>query len=174
MKRVNTLGVVLLSTVVLFLFRCVFPAMRESVQRANNAQAAPFLHAAATGDLVRVRALLDAKADVNAKDADGITALMWASMKGQPNVVRVLLDAGADVNAHAGGGLTGFTDAFNTALMFAAENDHPDVARVLLNAGADVNAKGQMDDTALMLAALAGRSDAAQHVVQLLKAAGAR
>ncbi len=37
------------------------------------------LRAASNGQKDKVRALLDAGAEVNAKDKEGITALMWAS-----------------------------------------------------------------------------------------------
>jgi uncharacterized protein len=43
-----------------------------------------------------VRVLLDAKADVNAKDNHGVTALLEASQHGYGDVVRVLKNAGAD------------------------------------------------------------------------------
>jgi ankyrin repeat protein len=39
--------------------------------------------------------LLDAKADVNAKDANGATALMVASENDHPEVVQLLQSAGA-------------------------------------------------------------------------------
>ena len=43
--------------------------------------------------------LIDAGADVNAKDADGSTVLMHAVSGGERETVKLLLDAGADVNA---------------------------------------------------------------------------
>jgi uncharacterized protein len=43
-----------------------------------------------------VRALLVAKADVNAKMDDGTTALMMASQKDDKEVVQLLKSAGAD------------------------------------------------------------------------------
>jgi serine/threonine-protein phosphatase 6 regulatory ankyrin repeat subunit B len=43
-----------------------------------------------------VRALLDAKADVNAKAGDGDTALMMASQNGHQEVVQLLKSVGAD------------------------------------------------------------------------------
>ena len=43
-----------------------------------------------------VRSLLDAGADVNAADADGITPLMATAMNGNLSLARLLLSAGAD------------------------------------------------------------------------------
>ncbi|MDA2929702.1 ankyrin repeat domain-containing protein, partial [Acidobacteria bacterium AH-259-O06] len=54
--------------------------------------------AAKNGQTDRVKALLDADADVNATDVDGMTPLMWAAFGGHTNTVRALLDAGADVS----------------------------------------------------------------------------
>jgi ankyrin repeat protein len=93
-----------------------------------NAQEGTLIAAALRGDLPRVRVLLDAKAEVNARDSDGKTALMIASEAGHADVVRVLLDAKADVNAKAG---------VTTALREATLNGHADVVQLLKNAGAD-------------------------------------
>jgi len=51
-----------------------------------------------------VQALLAKGADVNDKDSNGETALMWASRFGHLGVVQVLLAKGADVNAKMGNG----------------------------------------------------------------------
>ena len=77
--------------------------------------------------------LLDAKADLNARNSDGATALIVASENGHADVVRVLLDAKADVNAKDNYG--------GTAPMLASQSGHADVVRVLLAAKVDVNAK---------------------------------
>ena len=48
------------------------------------------------GDVERVRALLDAGADLHARDEHEWTALCWASGAGHAAIVRVLLERGAD------------------------------------------------------------------------------
>jgi ankyrin repeat protein len=70
-----------------------------------------------------VRALLAAKADANAKMADGATALIAAAQHGHLEVVQTLVAAQADVNARATDGAT--------ALMIASQNGHSDVAEFL-------------------------------------------
>ena len=43
--------------------------------------------------------LLDEGADVNTKDNDGQTAIMWASASGYTDIMKMLSGKGADVNA---------------------------------------------------------------------------
>ena len=49
-----------------------------------------------------VRLLLDHKADVNAKNKAGATALMWAVEQRHPGAVKTLVELGADVGARSG------------------------------------------------------------------------
>ena len=86
------------------------------------------------------------KADVNARDADGKSALIWAALwSGTAENMKVLLDAGANVNARDADG--------RTALMLAAGFSTADNVKVLLNAGANVNARTEDGRIALMAAA---------------------
>ena len=86
------------------------------------------LDAAGAGDLSRVKSLIAAKADVNAKDEYGLTALMLASMRDRVEVVRALLAAKADVNAKSNSG--------GTALMAATMGGNAKVVKLLKQAGA--------------------------------------
>ena len=67
------------------------PAFAQDV----NAQ---LIEAAQNGQAEKVQALLEGGADADAKDENGMTALMWAAMGGHPDTVQVLLDAGSDVS----------------------------------------------------------------------------
>ena len=89
--------------------------------------------------------------NVNAKDANGSTALIRASKKGQTEIVSMLLAAGADVNAKEIYG--------NTALIVASGNGHKEIVAILLEKGADVNIKSDFGGTALMLASLRGHTE---------------
>jgi ankyrin repeat protein len=111
---------------ILIAFVCVPPCTWATPQGDD------LLRAAGMGDLARVKALLQAGADVNAKGEGGITALMLASLNGRADIVRVLLDARAEVNASDKEGFT--------ALLAAAQYSHLEVVRALLAAKADVNA----------------------------------
>lgn len=104
------------------------------------------LIAALDNDLEVLSILLDAGADVNARDNNAVTALMVASTE-NPEAVSLLLEAGADVNAKTGWGMT--------ALMIAASlNKTPEILSLLLNAGADIDARDRNNSTALMFAVL--------------------
>jgi uncharacterized protein len=60
----------------------------------------PLMFAARNGNVDAIKVLLDAKANVNAKEkVRGTTALMWAAEQGHPAAVRMLAENGADVAA---------------------------------------------------------------------------
>jgi uncharacterized protein len=107
---------------------CVFAITSASAQEGT------LIAAALRGDLPRVRVLLDANADLNARNSDGATALIVASQAGHADVVRALLAAKADVNARDNYG--------GTALLLASQSGRADVVRLLKSAGAgSVNRK---------------------------------
>jgi hypothetical protein len=58
------------------------------------------ISASGQGQMAVVREMIDAKADVNAKDADGQTALMLASQHGHLEVAEFLLANKAEFNLH--------------------------------------------------------------------------
>ena len=61
----------------------------------NNSK---LLKAAIAGHAAQVERLLTKGADVEARDQDGMTALMTAESKGHTEVVRILKQAGEDTN----------------------------------------------------------------------------
>ena len=63
---------------------------------ASNARTA-LMHACLSGSTQCVRLLLQAGAQVNAKDSFGMTALMMAATTGELDMVRCLVRAGADI-----------------------------------------------------------------------------
>ena len=96
-----------------------------------------------------VRRAIAAGADVNAKDASKLNAtpLMRGVMYGTVETAAFLLDRGADVNAKNSNRVP--------VLMMALSTD---MVALLLERGAKVNAKDQLGYTALMQAALHGKS----------------
>jgi len=91
-----------------------------------------------------VGVLLKAGADVNAKDKDGVTALMLAAQRGETEIVKMLVAEDADVNAKNKDGVS--------ALMLAAQRDNREIVEMLVAEDADVNAKRNDGMTALLLA----------------------
>ena len=106
--------------------------------------------AAATGDARAVRALLAEGVAVDARRADGATALLWAAHRDDLQMVDLLLRAGADVNAADDNGVT--------PLERAAENASPDMVEKLLAAGANQHVARISGLTPLMAAARTGHA----------------
>lgn len=100
------------------------------------------------GDSAALRTLLTKKADVNAPQADGATALHWAVYRNDLATVDLLLKAGARVKVANSFGAT--------PLSLAAENGNPAITERLLNAGGDPNERMVNSDTALMMASRTG------------------
>lgn len=118
----------------------------------------PLIEVASKGDIATVQTLLAQGANVNEKDKDGRTALMWAAFNGHTAIVEVLLAKGAEMNAKD-------NEYGWTALMVAARNGHTATVEALLTQGADVHAKDKDGKTALQLAESEGHT----HIAQLLK-----
>ncbi len=117
--------------------------------------------AAMNQDREGVRSLLKQRADVNATQADGATALLWAAHWNDLETADLLLASGANPRAANRYGLT--------PLFEAANNASAPMVEKLLKAGADPNAKQPEGETVLMTAARAGNPD----VVKLLLDHGA-
>jgi len=102
----------------------------------------PLLQAVRQGDAQKVRALLDAGADVNARDRRAETPLHHAALLSRLEVARVLVEGGADVRACSPDGTTPLHYA-------AADANGTAVLELLLERGADVNAANRDGRTPL-------------------------
>ena len=93
------------------------------------------------------------KADVNAAQPDGTTALHWAARWDDLETAQLLIRAGADARAANHDGAT--------PMFLAAQNGSAAMIELLLKAGADVNAPVlSHGETALMMASRSGSVDA--------------
>ena len=119
------------------------------------------VEAAKARDKEAVRSLLKEKADVNAPQADGATALQWAAYWDDLETAELLIRAGAKVNAEDEYGVT--------PLTLACTNGNGAMVETLLKAGADPNTTLPTGETALMTCARTNSVDA----VKALLAKGA-
>ena len=145
-------------------------------------------------DAALVALLVDAGADVTARNRYGFPPIALAAVNGNAAVLARLLAAGAAPNATVPGGETvlmtaartgdaqaiqvlldagadplAANDAGQTALMWAAAADNPAAIEALVAGGADLNARTPAGLDALMFAVRAGRRAA----TEALLAAGA-
>jgi len=118
----------------------------------RNRLAAPLLCVAAV--LAVTSAARAFSADVNAREADGSTALLWAAHRGDADEVKQLIRAGADVSAANRYGATPMSEA--------ATAGDATILALLLKAGADANSPNAEGQTALMAVARTGNVEAAK------------
>jgi uncharacterized protein len=160
---------------------------------AAAAGRSPVADAAMKGDRAALRTLLQQKADVNAPQVDGATALHWAVYRDDGDAADLLIKAGAKVDAANREGVTPLAMASlfggaamvdrllaagadatqhgrngETMVMLAARNGNPAVIKRIVGAGGDVNAKEPLrGTTALMWAAEQRHASAVKMLLEL-------
>ena len=127
---------------------------------AATGPSSPVADAAMRRDIATVRALIAKRADVNAPQGDGMTALHWAAKNGDAEMTAALLRAKASLTA------TTRVGAY-MPLHVASQSGSAPVVEALLKAGADAKATTATGVTSLHLAALAGSTGA---ITALIKA----
>jgi len=132
----------------------IYLAVATSVLFSNGAWSdssyEKMLRAVEDGETAEVKRLLSRGMDPNTTDPKGMSVLMIAARKGQPEIVSLLIAKRANVGQRSPAG--------DTALLMACLNGNVVVIRSLLDAGGELNpTKGW---TPLQYAAFAGRADA--------------
>ena len=117
----------------------------------------PLIDAAKSANSEAVRRLVQQKVDVNASEADGTTALHWASYRDDGVSAELLIRAGANVNVA--------NDLGATPLWTASLNGSAAMVGRLLQAGANPNAALLLGETPLMVAARSGNADVVEYRV---------
>jgi ankyrin len=132
----------------------LFLALLLIVTQASGA-GSEVADAAMNKDIAAARSLIEQKADVNAPQADGATALHWAVRNDDALLSELLIRAGANVEAANRLGVT--------PMYLASVNGSATILQHLLKAGADPNALlSELGETPLMMAARTGKPDALQ------------
>ena len=85
----------------------------------------PLMAAVVKGNLNIIEMLLEKNADTNIADANGTTALHYATLFKQPDIVKLLVNAGAKADVKDGRG--------QSALDYAVLNNNDQILKILKN-----------------------------------------
>lgn len=133
----------------------LFVLLISIASAADNAVA----DAAMRGNKAEVRRLVQQKADVNAPQADGSTALHWAVQTNDLELADILIRAGAKPSLANKLGAT--------PMFLACQTGNAAMIERLLAAGAEPNAAlTSFGDTALMMASRTGKLDAVKLLLE--------
>ena len=111
-----------------------------------------FIHAVKTGNYNETQKLIQRGADINARDAGGASALIWAADSGDLKLLKLLAGYGADINASDNQGAS--------ALMWAAYKGNENAVKLLIEAGALKDSRNLEGHTPLMAACFNSHSGA--------------
>ena len=130
------------------LIGCMLWSLLSIVPAAAPADDRRLVDAVQRQDRVAARTLLQQRVDANSRQADGATAIAWATHWDDLETVELLIRAGADVNAP--------NDLGVTPLALACQNGSAAMAEKLLSAGANAKAVSASGDAPLLIAARTG------------------
>ena len=117
------------------------------------------IDAAAAGDLVGLRALLEtSELDLNARDKRGRTALMAATYANQPTAAALLLQAGADVDLQ--------DDMLNNPFLYSGAEGLMEILKLTHAAGADPTIRNRYGGVAIIPAAEKGHLEAVRYLLE--------
>jgi ankyrin repeat protein len=125
----------------------------KAISRAKKAEQ-DLMESARSGNVKRLKDLLDAGADPNTRDRAGQTPLFVASETGHKEAVNLLLERGAAPTNRYG------------YLLRACGNGHKELVRVLLESGAVADVCNEEGYTPLTLAAKGGHTEVAELLVK--------
>jgi serine/threonine-protein phosphatase 6 regulatory ankyrin repeat subunit B len=115
----------------------------------GSAMAEPIHDAVKAADLVKLQQLLDAGAEVDARDEQGYTPLHWAVDQGVLEISHLLIEHQADVSSQANNG--------DTPLHVAGGKGRSKAIVLLLESGAEIDKLNNSELTPLHLAIQEGR-----------------
>jgi ankyrin repeat protein len=136
---------------------CVVAAVMTAIPSAAAAPDTRLIDAAARQNRQAARTFIQQGVDVNARAADGSTALQWAAHWDDLELAGLLLKAGANVNAADDHGVT--------PLALACQNVSARMVEALLKAGANPNAARESGMTPLFDAIEVGSAPLVQQLL---------
>ena len=117
---------------------------------------------ASIGGYEIVKLLIEHGADINAKNNNGWTALMWALVSNNAEyleIIKLLVENGANINTKNNNG--------DTALIIASRYTwRLKAVKYLVGNGADINAKNNNNETSLMHASYNGHLELVKYLVE--------
>lgn len=143
-------------------------AVGANLEQRDDSGRTPLMLATRANDVAIATMLVEAGADVNARDAIRDTPFLYAGAEGRNAILRAILATGradlSDTNRYGG-----------TALIPAAHHGHPQTVRILLDTGIDIDHVNDLGWTALLEAVILGDGGPVyREIVALLVDAGAR
>ena len=112
------------------------------------------MKAAGDGDVLRIKALLADGAPLEARDEDGNTPLLRATLGNHEVAASVLMKAGADVNAK--------NRIEDSAYLYAGARGYNEILTLTLRHGADIRSTNRYGGTALIPACERGLAETAR------------
>lgn len=130
------------------------------VETQDDLGRSALLLAARDAQDVALVAFLHARgAAVDRADANGRTALSWASARGRIDLMTALAEAGAEIDS--------IDQQGRTPLFYAAIGNHPDAIRFLAERGASIERRDRRQETPLISACAKAGNDAAAALLAL-------
>ena len=126
--------------------------------RGDDEARSPLVAAARNGDLLIVKLLMDAGAEVAFHAGGDELPLMAAAANGHLDMARLFVKEGAAVNQKLQGG--------GTALLVASRKGQLEMVKYLISQGADVNAQVSGDGTPLINAVRSGHIEIARVLLE--------
>ena len=113
--------------------------------------------AAAANDSARIQQSLQSGSSIDARDAQGRTALLIATHHNQIDAAKALIAAGADVNAK--------DDIQDSPYLYAGARGHLEILKLTLAHGADLRSTNRYGGTAIIPAAERGHVEAVRTLI---------
>ena len=136
MKTITLISTLILVLAVLIIIGGCATTPKTQEER-EGVEPEVFFRSVMNGDFAEVKRLIEEGVDINARDNEGHTTLMYAAGYGHTEVAKLLIEEGADINARDNEG--------TTALLIASKYGWLEVAQLLIGVGADANARTRLE-----------------------------